>query len=281
MEFLNASLGQLPLIGLGTFSISHTILEDLIPVALDLGYTLFDTAYKYQNESVLGRILQESGRDRSDYFLETKVCAEQLLGNLRFLRLNARTLNYCFQSAIQKLRTDYINIGMLHSTFHDYEKFFVQLLDLKQAGRINSVGICNITLEQLKAMYDIVGHYPDVVQCEVHPYFSNRELISFCQEQGIVVEARSPLAHGDALEEWGNEAIFNDLCNKYKKSVSQIVLRWITQQGVIALPRTSNLKHLKDNINIFDILLTEEEMQSLDNLNRNQSYGFFSRKVKY
>lgn len=280
MEYVNSPSGAFPLIGLGTFSIPHVVLEELIPAALDLGYTLFDTAYKYQNEAVLGRLLQESSRNRTAYLIETKVCAEQLLGNLRYLRLNAKSLKHCFRLASRNLLTDCIDVWMLHSTFPGYERYVSQLLEWKKRGKIKRVGICNLTLQQLKDLKDIVGCYPDIVQCEIHPYYANKELILFCKNNGILVEARSPFAHGDAMNEWLKEDILLALAAKYKKSIHQIILRWIVQQNIIALPRTSNLEHLRENINIFDFSLLEEEMIAIDGLNKNLSFGVISTRMQ-
>ncbi len=114
-------------------------------------------------------------------------------------------------------------------------------------------------------------------QIEIHPYHSSKELISFCQDNGIIVEARSPFAHGDALKDWGSDRILQNLSTEYQKTVPQIILRWITQQKVVVLPRSTTQKHIKDNINIFDFKMTESQLLMIDKLNRNQSFGIISK----
>lgn len=117
---------------------------------------------------------------------------------------------------------------------------------------------------------------PDVVQVEIHPYFSNKSLIEFCHLHNIVIEARSPFAHGDAMNDWLNEPILQNIAIAHQSTIYQVILRWITQQNVIGLPRTSNIEHLKENMNSFDIILSEDEIRAIDSLNKNRSYGYVS-----
>lgn len=277
MKYISTQYGALPKIGLGTFSIPQDTLEEIIPVAIKMGYTLFDTACKYHNEDAIGNTLIASRTDRKSTLLQTKVHAELLLGNLRYLRLNGISIDKAWRNACNRLKTDYLDILMLHCTFPDYEKRLKALTSLKRSGKIRLIGICNISLEQLTHL-EQVKLLPDVVQVEIHPYFSNKPIIEFCHAHNIVVEARSPFAHGDAMEEWMNEEMLQNIAKKNNASIPQIVLSWIAAQDVIALPRTSSIKHLKENIESLNIKLTEDEMSSIDTLNRNQSYGFVSSR---
>lgn len=278
MEYLMTSRGRLPLVGLGTFSIPPAVLEELIPFALQQGCTLFDTAYKYGNEAVLGNLLANVSEGETPLWVETKICYEQVLGNLRYLRLNRRSVRSCMRLASKKLRCDSLPVLMLHSTFSGDERAFAALLQLKERGQIGLTGICNVKIDDVERLRHATGVYPDIVQCEIHPYHSNQELIRYCQSRGIIVEARSPLAHGDALAEWAAEEVLQRLARKYGKSIVQIVLRWMVQQQVVVLPRTSSLTHLKENLDLFDFGLTKEEMKEIDGVNRNQSYGFFTKR---
>lgn len=275
MEYILTKSGVLPKLGLGTYSVPVQKLQEIIPTALDIGYTLFDTANKYNNEAIIGEILTSIGRNRKEYLLETKVHSELLLGNLRYLRLNKKSPMLTFRNACKNFQTEYIDVFMIHGIFKSYEKFISKLFTLKNFGLIGYVGLCNANLNQLKQL-GAMNLLPDVVQVEIHPYYSNKSVIEFCHKNSVVVEARSPFAHGDAMKDWVNEPILKHIAESHHATIPQIILRWITQQNVIGLPRTSNIEHLKENINSFKISLSRNEIQAINTLNKDRSYGYVS-----
>lgn len=277
MEYISTKSGLLPKLGLGTYSIPIGLLPELISAALDMGYTLFDTANKYQNEEIIGDILSNARYSRKGYLIETKVQSELLLGNLRYLRLNRLSPKSALKNACKNLKTNYIDVFMIHSVFTGYEKYLKEFISLKHHGVIKYVGLCNVNLNQLKTL-ESKGLLPDIAQVEMHPYFSNKSLLEFCHLHNIVIEARSPFAHGDAMNDWLNEPILQNIAIAHQSTVHQIILRWITQQNVIGLPRTSNIEHLKENMKSFDIILSEDEIRAIDSLNKNKSYGYVSSR---
>ena len=263
---------KLPLIGLGTFGIPQQRFEDVIKHSLSCGYQLFDTARKYANEEVLGTLL----KDNDSVVVETKCDSEFLRGNTRFLWLNGHSVSESLAQSQKKLNRD-IDVLMIHtSPFKGYEKFYRQLVDLKLQQKIKAFGICNVRKDDINQIYQKTGIFPDIVQVEVHPYFTNADLIAFCRKNKIVVEARSPFAHGDVMGEWENHPVLKRLADRYGKSVPQIILRWIVQQQIIAMPRSSSISHLSENIDIFDFSLNEEDMSAISALNRNLSFGCLS-----
>ena len=276
VEYIITKIGKLPKLGLGTFSVHPKKLQEILPVALDLGYSLFDTANKYQNEHIMGNIL--SKYHRQSYCLETKVHAELLLGNLRYFRLNRKTVNSAFNNACKQLQTNFIDVFMIHSAFRGCDIYLKKVTDLKFNGKIGYVGLCNVSLDQLE-MLEQKRCLPDIVQVEIHPYHSNVSLIEFCHSHDIVVEARSPFAHGDAMMEWLKEPLLQDVANIHHASIPQVILRWMTQQDIIALPRTQSIQHLKDNIDSFGFSLSRDEIDAIHTLNRNKSYGYVSSSV--
>ena len=278
MEYISTNSGELPQLGLGTYSIVNTELPKIMQAALDMGYTLFDTANKYHNEGVIGEFLSKVEYNRADYLLETKVHAQLMLGNLRYLRLNKKSPKTALRNACNKLRTDYIDIFMIHGFFKNYERYLREFMRLKQSGLIGHVGLCNVNLSQLKRL-ESMKLLPDVVQVEIHPYYSNKKMIEFCHARNIVVEARSPFAHGDAMEDWEKDPILLEIANAHQSTIPQVILRWMTQQHIIALPRTSNVRHLEENLKSFDISLSEEEINVINSLNKDRSYGYVSSKV--
>lgn len=277
MESLSNKYRRFPKIGLGTFSIPREILGEIIPLAIDLGYTLFDTAYKYKNEDTIGETLTNSKCSREDVLLQTKLNPELLIGNLRYFRLNGISPHTACRKACNRLRTNYLDVLMLHSPFPGYEKRLEALMSLKKEGSVRLVGICNIGLNQLIHL-ERMNLLPDVVQVEVHPYFSNKPIVDFCHAHDIILEVRSPFAHGDAMSDWLKEGVLQDIAKRNNATIPQVILSWIITQGIIALPRTSNKDHLRENIDSQNLKLTEEEMESINSLNQDKSYGVVSSR---
>lgn len=266
---------ELPLIGLGTYGLHGEILRQIMQTALVEGYTLFDTAFKYQNESEIGDILNSFCVDKKSLILESKVCHPQLVGNLRFLRLNRETVFSAYKHSCKRLGVYDCSIFLLHSAFDNYEKYFMDLLEMKQKNSL-IVGICNVNKEKILQLKNKVGCFPDIIQVEIHPYYSNKELIDFCYSNDIIVEARSPFAHGDAMNEWLKDGKMTSIAKEYNKTIPQIILRWLVQQEIIPLPKSTNPTHVKDNINIFDFSLSEKQMSLIDGMNKNKSFGALS-----
>lgn len=273
MEYINNNQIQLPLIGLGTFSMHGEQLFNIISNAIQLGYSLFDTAVKYANEEDLGAVL----KDTNNVLLQSKVHDIQLLGNLKYLRLNKKSVKKSYSLTTSRLGFA-PDIYFLHSTFKGYEHSFEKLVSLRKKNIIKIIGICNISLDELKKLVKDTGLKPDIIQVEIHPYYNNRKILDYCKEQNIIVEARSPLAHGDVLHEWQSNTILQKIAFQHSKSVPQVILRWITQQNIIAITRTIDYNHLKDNINIFDFKLTEQNINDINSLNKDLSFGFISSK---
>lgn len=278
MEYITILNTTLPKIGLGTFAIPESTLPGLISEALGSGYSLFDTALAYPNEHALGSALMLSGADRRSFQIQTKAPYNLLRGHRVFNYFDGRSANNVYRKTLKDLGLENADIYLLHCPFKGFFKHMCQIKRMREECVMSLMGICNISLEQLEWMHSEINILPDVVQVEVHPYCTQKELVSYCHLHGIVVEARSPFAHGDAMDEWNEEIILQQLSEKYCKSVPQVILRWLTQQDIIALPRTSNSQHLKDNINIFDFSLSAEEISQIDSLNRNQSFGVKSSK---
>lgn len=274
MEFVEKNNILVPKIGLGTYSMSKELLERIIPASSEIGYTLIDTANKYQNEIPLGNILKKYGRNR--YLIETKVHPTQLLGNIRYLRLNRKDIRSTYHKACMNLQTDHIDVFMIHGIFNGYEKYLNQLLELKKEGKVGLIGICNINVQQLSYFHSCHKQLPDIIQVEIHPYHSNKELVTYCKENSVLVEARSPFAHGDAMDEWCNEDILKEIAEKHHATIPQVILRWITQQDLIAITRTTNISHLKENIDSLKLELTDDDIYRIDSLNKNLSFGYVS-----
>lgn len=273
MEHIETPHGQLPKMGLGTFSIPLDQLPETIGNAIALDCNMIDTALLYNNEAQIGDILQRQGHHRNAYLLETKIDGKTIWGTKQMLHLNRISIRRAYRNACRKLKSNHIDIFLIHSPFRHYERFVKKLNRMKKMGQIQLWGICNISLERLQKLYAQTGIYPDVVQIEVHPYFTNTELVNFCQKNGIIVEARSPLTHGKALKEWAKEPVLQNIAQRYEMTIPQVILRWNTQRNIIVLPRTTSMDHMRENVGSFNFTLSQEDIAAISSLNKNQSYG--------
>ena len=162
---------------------------------------------------------------------------------------------------------------MLHSPFRHYERAFAELQALKAAGLIGTIGVSGFKEEQLEQVKSYCGEYPEFNMIECHPYFSNKDLIAYCKSKDIKLIARSPLAHGVILPQLTMDNGLEEMSRKYGCSVPQLILRWIIQQDMVALVRSANPEHIKENVRVFDFELSDEDICYIDGLNINKSYG--------
>lgn len=276
MEYISCSDILIPKLGFGTFAIPIECLKFLIPKALQLGYGLFDTAAKYNNEEAIGTAIH--GSNSYNCLIESKINSELLKGNLRYLRLNKKSIKTCYKKSCERIGIPQLDIYLLHSVFDGYEKQFMKLKKMKDDGLVKIIGICNVTLEQLIQLNLKTGVHPDIVQVEVHPYFCNKQLLDYCKKNRIAIESRSPFAHGDAMNKWKKEHVLVEIAKAHECTIPQVILRWLTQQDIVALPRTTSVEHLKENIESFNLSLTPVEMAKIDSLDKNMSFGFISTK---
>ena len=270
MEYIKCGELTLPVLGLGTYSMQGAQLQEAISVAIESGYTLFDTAQKYNNEKQIGRITIGT-----QAIIQSKVSSRTLSGSMRCFWLNRKSVQKAYNISNERIGNFNLAIFLLHSYFADSAKYLKRLSEIKG---LKAFGICNLSLHQLKILIEKNSVKPMIVQAEIHPYHSNKDLIKYCIENEIVIEARSPFAHGDALHEWESNEKLMRIAKKYNKSICQIILRWIIQQGVIAIFRSGNNNHIMENIDIFDFCLNNEEMTVIDSMNKNLSYGYISNR---
>ena len=276
MDYINIHGVLIPQIGVGTYSQQGNTLQDVVRTAVDCGITLFDTAYKYNNEAELANAISQTNIVKP--IIQSKVCARQLLGSWSMLRMNRQSVMQAYNMSCKKMQTDKIDIFLLHSYFNGCEKYYQQLIELRERGACLIVGVCNANINQLKQIYNYTGEYPMILQTEIHVYNNQKKLIDFCHDNNIVVEARSPFAHGDVIHEWQNLPQLKTIACKYNKTIPQVILRWLVQQKLIVIYRSANRLHIGENADIFDFDLQAHEMCVIDQLNQDKSFGFISNK---
>ena len=259
MEFATLNNGlKMPMAGIGTFLLSPDEAEASVLAALEDGYRLIDTANAYVNEKAVGRAMKKSGLKREDIFLETKLWPSFYEDD------NA------VDKTLERLGTDTIDLLLIHQPAGNYVAGYRQMEKAYKEGKVKAIGLSNFNQAQIEEILGLCQVKPAVLQTEVHPYFQEQELKKFLSKEGMVIQAWYPLGHGDkALLE---EPLFTQLGKKYGKTNAQIILRWHIQDGNIVIPGSKNPAHIKDNFDLFDFSLTEEEMEKIAALNKNTRY---------
>lgn len=244
----------IPTLGLGTFPMKRELLK-VVPLALYFGYRAFDTASAYKNEKQLGRVLRFL--PRSSVFITSKLSnGGQRRGNVE--EELTGTLN--------RLKLRYLDLYLMHwPNPETYLSCWKQMEDLYEKGLVRAIGVCNFHIHHLEELLEEATVVPSINQFELHPLLTQQPLVDYCRQSGITVQAYSPLARmGHKLI--GNSYLI-ELGIRYQKTVPQIILRWIVQSGHVTCPKTSTLSRLRQNIDIFDFELTEDEMEVVANLN--------------
>ena len=259
MEYVTLNNGnKCPVIGLGTFMISPADAEVSVREALKMGYECVDTANAYVNERAVGRGIKESGVPREKVFLSTKLWASE------FENENA------VDETLERLGVDYVDLLFIHQPAGNWLAGYRQLEKAYRDGKAKAIGISNFEGEyryELSRKWEIA---PQFMQAEAHPYFTQEELRKTLDKYGIKLMSWYPLGHGDkSLME---EPIFVKLGEKYGKTPAQVILRWHTQMGFVVIPGSKNLDHIRDNLDILNFKLTDDEMAEIAKLNKGVRY---------
>jgi diketogulonate reductase-like aldo/keto reductase len=251
---------KIPQLGYGVFLISKDDdAEKCVLEALKIGYRHIDTAHAYFNERGVGRAMKKSGIPRKDIFLTSKLWINEYGEEASYKAID---------KMLKRLDTDYIDLLLLHQPFNDYVGAYKAMEKAQKEGKVKSIGISNFYGEQLDDILNKCTVKPAVNQVECHPYFDQRDLVKQLEKYGTKIESWYPLGHGDkTLIE---EEVFTKLGKKYKKTNSQVILRWHIQKGFIVFPKS--LTHIKENFEIFDFELTKDEMDEIAKIHKNKKY---------
>lgn len=281
MEYVEIDGVRLPMVGLGVFSMHGIELDEVVTKALSIGYRYFDTAFRYNNETELGEILSKR-RDIDEGFIliSTKLSGLQYHGTERFFHFDRKSPKRALQGSLKRLSRDCVDVYLLHSPFKGFHVAYKKLLKEKEKGRIKVLGVSGFNIERLKTIKNYCGEYPMVNMIEVHPYHSSRSVVDFCNENGIGLIARSPFAHGEIIPLLNADADFRRMSDEYGKSIPQIVLRWVIQQGIVAMTRAKNEEHLRENIDVFDFELKSKDIDVINMKNKDLSFGATARNTK-
>lgn len=259
MEYAMLNNGvKMPMAGIGTFLLSPDEAESSVLSALQCGYRLIDTANAYVNEKAVGRAMKRSGLNREEIFLETKLWP------------SFYEQDDAVDKMLARLDTDYIDLLLIHQPAGNYIAGYRQMEKAYKEGKVRAIGLSNFNEAQIREILEICEVKPSVLQTEVHPYSQEKALKQFLAQEGMVIQAWYPLGHGDkALI---NEPLFAELGEKYGKRNAQIILRWHIQDGNIVIPGSKNAEHIRDNFDLFDFSLSDEEMAKIAAMDQKKRY---------
>jgi len=258
---------QMPLLGFGVFQISDLEeCERSVLEAIKAGYRLIDTAAGYSNEEAVGRAIQRSGVSREELFITTKLWVSDA---------GYESARAAFERSMKRLQLDVLDLYLIHQPFGDVYGSWRAMEELYQEGRVRAIGVSNFHPDRIM---DFILHHkvvPAVNQIETNPFLQQIETQAFLQENGVQIESWGPFAEG-RNNIFQNE-LLNTLAGKYQRSVAQIILRWLTQRGVVAIPKSTHKERIVENINIFDFELSTEDMAAIASLDRKTS-SFFDHR---
>ncbi|ASS87859.1 glyoxal reductase [Geobacillus lituanicus] len=253
---------KMPWVGLGVYKVKEgEEVRSAVRTALEIGYRHVDTAAFYENEEGVGQAIRESGIPREQVFVTTKVWNTDQ---------GYETTLKAFDKSLKKLGFDYVDLYLVHWPVKGkYKETYKALEKLYKDGYVRAIGVSNFQIHHLQDVLADCEIKPMVNQVEYHPRLTQKELQAFCRENGIQLEAWSPLMRGEIL----TEPTIVDIGRKYGKTPAQVVLRWDLQHGVVTIPKSVTPARIKENADIFDFSLTDEEMKQIDALNLNKRVG--------
>ena len=258
---------EMPILGFGVFQVNDLKLcEQSVLDAIDTGYRSIDTAASYMNEEAVGNAIKKSGIAREELFITTKLWVSDA-GYENTLKAFERSLN--------KLQLNYLDLYLIHQPYGDVFGSWRAMQELYNQGKIKAIGVSNFQPDRIIDLITNSGFTPAVNQVETHPFNQQIETQKFLQDNNVQIESWGPFAEGK------NNLFSNELLktigNKYHKSVAQVVLRWLTQRGVVVIPKSVRKERMEENFNVFDFELTAEEMQSIQVLDTRASLFFDHR----
>ena len=258
---------KMPILGFGVFQISDALeCEKTVIEAINVGYRLIDTAASYMNEEAVGNAIKNCNINREDLFITTKLWVQD--------HGYENTIK-AFERSLKKLKLDYLDLFLIHQPYGDVFGSWRAMEDLYNAGKIRAIGLSNFQIDRLTDLMLFNKITPAVNQIETHPFDQQIAATAYLKENNVQVESWGPFAEGK--NDIFNNELLNSIAKKYNKSVAQIILRWITQRGIVVIPKTVNKARMIENFNIFDFELSEVDMESIKSLDTEKSLFFDHR----
>lgn len=257
---------EMPVLGFGVMQIMGAECEQAVIDAIDTGYRLFDTAELYENEEAVGNGIKKSGIAREELFITTKFGSKEA-GYEKTME--------AFEKSLSALQLDYIDLYLIHQPFGDIFGSWRAMQDLYNDGKVKAIGVCNFLPDRIMDLITNSGFTPAVNQIETHPFHQQIENHQFLQDNGVQIEAWGPFAEG--INDMFNNEVLASIGAKYSKTTAQVILRWLTQRGVVAIPKSSRKERMIENIQIFDFKLSDDDLQKIQALDTKESVFFNHR----
>ena len=255
---------EMPLNGIGTYSLTGNTCYDAITSALNSGVRLIDTAYMYSNEEEIGKAIKDSDVPRAEIFIITKLYPIQFDKPEKAIEM-----------AFEKLNVDYIDMMLLHHPGTNDVKAYKAMEKYVKQGKIRSIGLSNWYVKELEEFLPQINIMPSLVQNEIHPYYQENDVIPYIQSKGIVVQGWYPFGGRGHTKELLNDSTIVGIANNHNVTAAQVILRWNLQKGVVVIPGSSNPDHIKENTEIYHFELTDEEMEKINKLDRNEKHDWY------
>jgi len=251
---------EMPILGFGVYQAEPKECEEAVLAALETGYRSIDTAAAYMNEQAVGRAVKKSGVPREELFITTKLWIQNA---------GYENTKKAFSRSLERLGLDFLDLYLIHQPFGDYYGSWRAMEELYKEGQVRAIGVSNFYPDRLT---DLIVHnevVPAVNQIETHPFFQRMEYQALMREKGVQIESWGPFAEGK--NGFFQNAALVDLSKKYGKSVAQVALRWLTQRGVVCIPKSVHKERIAENFDIFDFSLTGEDMEKIAALDTGKS----------
>lgn len=268
MDYIKLNNGlEMPILGFGVFQIpDQKECEQAVLDAIETGYRLIDTAASYGNEEAVGNAIKKSGVPREELFITTKLWVQDA-GYENTLK--------AFEKSLKKLQLDYLDLYLIHQPYGDVFGSWKAMQELYNSGKIKAIGVANFHPDRIADLISNSGFTPAINQIETHPFHQQLESQKFLAENNVQIQSWGPFAEGKN-NIFQNEVLAS-IGRKYDKSVAQVILRWLTQRNVVAIPKSVRKERMAENFNIFDFELSSEDIQNIQTLDTNASLFFDHR----
>ncbi|MEI0686327.1 aldo/keto reductase [Brachyspira pilosicoli] len=268
MKYVKLNNGlEMPILGFGVYQIQdYNECKKAVLNAIETGYRLIDTAASYKNEKAVGDAIKESGINRKELFITTKLWIQ---------KNGYEDTKKAFNNSLEKLQLDYLDLYLIHQPFGDYYGEWRCMEELYKNGKIKAIGVCNFFADRL---IDLIMHneiVPAVNQVEVNPFYQKNDYQTIMNEYNVQMQSWAPFAEG-RNNMFTNEVLLS-IAKKYNKSIAQVILNWLVKRNIVVIPKTVRKERMEENFNIFDFELDESDIKLISSLDKNES-SFFSHQ---